>query len=41
MSDRYISSPYDVVSIGMTVSVKVIGLDEGRRRINLSMKNSD
>lgn len=41
MSDRYISSPYDVVSIGMTISVKVIGLDEGRRRINLSMKNSD
>lgn len=38
MSERRIASPLEVVSIGQTLSVRIIGLDHQRRRIALSLK---
>lgn len=38
LSECYVSSPAEVVSIHQHVRVRVIGLDEGRRRIQLAMK---
>lgn len=38
LSDRFISSPSDVVSIGQRVNVKVIDVDVPRGRIALTMK---
>lgn len=38
LSDRYISSPSDVVYIGQTVKVKVMDVDTARGRIALTMK---
>lgn len=38
LSDRFISSPSDVVSIGQRVNVKVIDVDVARGRIALTMK---
>lgn len=38
LSDRFISSPADVVSIGQRVNVKVIDIDVARGRIALTMK---
>jgi len=38
LSDRFISSPSEVVSIGMTVKVKVMDVDVARGRIALTMK---
>jgi uncharacterized protein len=38
MADKYIKNPHEFVSVGDVVSVKVIGLDIERGRINLSMK---
>ena len=39
LSDRFISSPSDVVRIGQTVKVKVIDVDASRGRIALTMKD--
>ena len=39
MSDKFVKSPSDVVSIGDIVKVKVIGIDEERQKVKLSMKN--
>lgn len=39
MSERRIASPLEVVRIGQTLSVRVIGLDHQRRRIALSLKS--
>lgn len=39
MSDRFISSPSEVVSIHQHVKVRIIGIDSSRRRISLTMKN--
>lgn len=39
MSDKYIKSPLDVVSIGQQVSVKILDIDNSRRRISLTMKD--
>ena len=39
VSDRYISSPSDVVSINQQVKVFVKSVDFERKRISLSMKN--
>ena len=38
MSDRYIKHPLETVSVGDVVTVKVLSVDEGRKRISLTMK---
>jgi uncharacterized protein len=38
LSDRYVKHPSEVVSVGDIVTVKVIGVDVGKKRISLSMK---
>ena len=38
MADRYIKNPFEVVSVGDVVQVKVIKVDRERGRIGLSMK---
>jgi len=38
MSDRYIRSPEDVVSVGEELDVRIIGIDKRRGRIDLSIK---
>ena len=38
MSDNYISSPNDVLRINQHLQVKVISVDESRKRISLSLK---
>ena len=37
MSSKFIKHPLEVVSVGDIVDVKVIGVDEGKKRISLSM----
>lgn len=39
MSDSFVRSAADVVSIGQRLTVRVLGIDSGRRRISLSLKN--
>ena len=39
LSDNYISSPMDVVSIHQHVKVKVLDVDLARKRVSLTMKN--
>lgn len=39
LADRYVSDPTEIVSIHQHVSVKVIGVDTERKRVQLSMKN--
>ena len=38
MSDKYIKNPSDVVSVGDIVKVKVIKIDQERKKVGLSMK---
>ena len=38
MSGEYIKNPSDVVSVGDIVKVKVIGIDQERQKVKLSMK---
>jgi uncharacterized protein len=38
LADRYVKSPFEVVSVGDVVTVKVIKVDLDRGRIGLSMK---
>ncbi len=38
LADRYIKSPFEVVSVGDVVKVKVMSVDAERGRIGLSMK---
>ncbi|MDI6600245.1 MAG: Tex family protein [Thermoanaerobacteraceae bacterium] len=38
MSDRFVKSPMDIVSVGDEVKVRIIGLDLERSRISLSMR---
>ena len=38
MSEKYIKNPSDLVSVGDIVKVKVIGLDNNRHKVALSMK---
>ena len=38
MSDSYIKTPSEVVSVGDIVKVKVIKLDQERKKVGLSMK---
>lgn len=39
MANRYISDPMEVVKLEQHVQAKVIGVDEGRQRIQLSLKD--
>lgn len=41
MSDKRISKPEDIVSVGDNVQVKIIGIDTSARRIQLSMKSAE
>jgi len=41
LSDKYIESPYDVVSVGNTVRVRVVRIDRDKGRIALSMRSKD
>lgn len=41
LGNRYIKSPFEVVSVGDVVKVKVIKIDKERGRIGLSMKEVD
>ena len=38
MTDRYIKSPSEVVSVGDIVKVRVIGIDREKQKVSLSMK---
>ena len=38
MTDRYIRHPLEAVSVGDVIDVKVLGIDEGKQRIALTMK---
>jgi uncharacterized protein len=38
LSDRYVKSPVDVVSVGDSVKVRVLSVDITRERVSLSMK---
>ena len=39
MSDKYIKSPNEVVSVGDIIKVIVIGIDNDKKKVKLSMKN--
>ena len=39
LTDKFVSSPSDVVRLGQQVMVKVLEVDAKRRRISLTMKN--
>jgi transcriptional accessory protein Tex/SPT6 len=39
LSDRYVESPYDVVSVGDPVRVRVVRVDKDKGRIALSMRS--
>lgn len=39
LSNSFVKRPTDVVSIGDIVKVKVIGIDEERQKVKLSMKD--
>jgi uncharacterized protein len=39
MADRYVNNPFEVVSVGDVVTVRVINVDLDRGRIGLSMKD--
>ncbi len=41
LSDKFISSPFEVVKVGDKVSVRVIGVDLNKNKISLSMKSED
>lgn len=37
MANRYVKSPYDVVAVGDVVTIWVLTVDQGRRRVSLTM----
>ena len=39
LSDKFVKKPSDIVSIGDIVKVRVIGIDEERQKVKLSMKD--
>lgn len=41
LADKFVKDPRDVVKAGQVVKVKVMEVDEGRKRIGLSMRMSD
>ena len=38
MSNNFVRRPSDIVSVGDIIKVKVIGIDEERQKVKLSMK---
>ena len=38
MSDKFVKNPSDIVSIGDIVKVKVIGIDQEKQKVKLSMR---
>ena len=38
LSDKYVKHPMDVVSVGDTVKVRIIGIDKERGKVSLTMK---
>jgi len=41
MSNKYVKHPSEVVSVGDIIQVRVLSVDENRKRIGLSMKGTD
>ena len=41
MANYYVNNPIDVVSVGMKVKVRVIGIEPERKKVSLSMKSDD
>ncbi len=41
MANYYVTDPFEVVQVGDTVTVKVIGIDKERKRVQLSMKTGE
>ena len=41
MANFYVNNPIDVVSVGMKVKVKVIGIEPEREKVSLTMKTGD
>ena len=41
LSDKYVKHPSEIVSVGDIVRVRVLSVDEKRKRIGLSMKGTD
>lgn len=41
LSDRFVSDPREVVKSGQVVKVKVLAVDEGRKRVSLSLRLTD
>ena len=41
MSDKYVKNPMDVVSVGDIVKVRVIKIDLEKKKVSLSMKNTN
>ncbi|MGL5150214.1 MAG: Tex family protein [Clostridium sp.] len=39
MADRFVKHPLDIVQVGDVIKVKILEVDEKRKRISLSMKN--
>ena len=35
LSNKFVKNPYDIVTVGYTVNVKVLNVDAGRKRISL------
>ena len=40
LADQYVANPADVVTVGDVVRVKVMEIDEARKRIGLSIKEA-
>jgi uncharacterized protein len=41
LADRFVKDPYEVVSTGQVVRVRVLAIDPGRQRISLSMRKQN
>lgn len=41
LADRFVKNPYDIVQIKQKVKVRILNIDQERKRINLSMKNQN
>ncbi len=41
LADRHVENPREVVDVGQTINVKILEIDEERRRVSLSIKQID
>ncbi|MFM9044280.1 MAG: S1 RNA-binding domain-containing protein, partial [Solirubrobacterales bacterium] len=41
LADRHVENPREVVDVGETINVKILEIDEERRRVSLSIKRID